>query len=52
MIHTGEKPFKCDICKNDFSEKSGLAVHKRIHTGEKPYECKICKKRRSGTVVI
>lgn len=31
-IHTGEKPFRCNICKRDFSRKDHLVVHKRVHS--------------------
>jgi uncharacterized Zn-finger protein len=46
-IHTGEKPYECNMCKNKFSILSNLKRHKSTHTGEKPYGCDICKKRFS-----
>ena len=36
-IHTGEKPYVCNICKT-YTTSSHLVSHKLIHTGEKPYE--------------
>ena len=41
-IHTGAKPFKCNICDEQFSYSTHLKNHKRTHTGEKPYKCNIC----------
>jgi hypothetical protein len=30
-VHTGVKPFKCDICNKFFSEKSNLKTHIKKH---------------------
>src|SRR3989344_8708355 len=40
--HTGEKPYKCDVCDYKCSKSGHLVCHKRTHTGEKPYICNEC----------
>ena len=40
--HTGEKPYKCDLCEARFPANGSLKAHMRTHTGEKPYKCDTC----------
>ncbi|XP_064464552.1 zinc finger protein 263-like [Ornithodoros turicata] len=50
MMHTGENPWKCDLCPAQFNRNAHLRLHKRTHNGEKPYKCDVCpaKFRRSS----
>ena len=40
--HTGERPFKCDLCDFSIMDKSFLTKHIRTHTGEGPFKCDLC----------
>ena len=44
IIHTGEKPYKCDICHRTFGLEYNMKIHRRVHSGDKPYKCTVCGK--------
>lgn len=44
-IHTGQKPFQCQVCARTFSRSDHLTTHLRTHTGEKPFACDVCGRR-------
>ena len=37
-VHSGEIPYKCDVCAKVFVCTGNLGIHQRVHTGEKPYK--------------
>lgn len=38
LIHTGERPFECDICKGAFNRKDKLKRHMLVHEPKK-FKC-------------
>ncbi|XP_033632811.1 myoneurin-like [Asterias rubens] len=51
--HTGEKPFKCDLCSARFIQSINLKRHVLTnHQKDTPYECKFCDKKFSVFVYL
>ena len=44
VVHTAEKPYKCNDCDNFFSSKGNVLGHMKIHTDKRPFKCNVCKK--------
>jgi hypothetical protein len=42
--HSGDKPYKCEVCPKQFNHKTDLRRHMCLHTGEKPFSCEVCGK--------
>jgi uncharacterized Zn-finger protein len=43
--HTGDQPYKCDLCDRAFRTSRDLQRHITIHTGDERYKCDVCYKR-------
>jgi uncharacterized Zn-finger protein len=44
LIHSGSKPFICDMCGQSFARNHDMRRHIRIHSGLKPHTCSKCGK--------
>jgi KRAB domain-containing zinc finger protein len=46
--HTGDRPYKCDVCKTMFYSKKNIKTHMRNPTGEKYYKCNACENHENN----
>ncbi|KAK7933227.1 hypothetical protein WMY93_004123 [Mugilogobius chulae] len=44
-MHTGIKPYACEICSARFFCKSSLKAHSIVHTKERPFSCPSCPQK-------
>ncbi|XP_031639178.1 zinc finger protein 37A-like [Contarinia nasturtii] len=42
-IHTGKKPFECNICTRRLTTKINLNQHMKTHAKQFPFHCSICR---------
>lgn len=50
--HTGERPYKCDICSMSFTLAANLYRHRKLHSGDKSYLCHHCGKEFIQNVTL
>ena len=51
-VHSGIKPWVCQVCGKAFPVKHSLTRHKLVHTGEKLFACRYCGKRYQTTDIL
>ncbi|XP_054710151.1 zinc finger protein 813-like [Uloborus diversus] len=46
-IHSGERPYECNLCPMSFKQSHHLTQHLQTHTEERNFQCSECKKTYS-----
>lgn len=45
IVHTSERPYKCEKCPSSYKTSYALTKHKLLHQNVLPYECRDCEER-------
>jgi len=45
VVHSGERPYKCDFCEKSYNRKDTLDSHLATHSDLKEYICSVCGKQ-------
>ena len=51
-LHSGERPYCCDVCSKAFAHKCKLISHQRLHSGDHPHCCEVCSKAFTPRVTL
>lgn len=45
ILHTGQKPYVCEICNRGFADNSNLGRHVKIHAIDSVFDCNECTRQ-------